>query len=116
MNKFGCTEHYQIYANCQFLYCVHITYHIIPCDQINIKTTRVPHITIFNLIINSENPDSNIFYDKKFYNQIKGIYQRTIANTHDPLILYTGPFPKNFTFPGFKPRYFLKNYKQSDPE
>src|SRR5205085_2703937 len=32
------------------------------------------------------------------------------------LILYTGPFPKNFTFPGFKPRYFLKNYKQSDPE
>ena len=82
----------------------------------NIKPYRAPHITVFNLIINADNDDNAIFQDEKFYNQIPDIYADIMANRDDPLILTTQPYPKGFTFPGFKPRYFLKNYKQSDPQ
>jgi len=77
----------------------------------NIKPYRAPHITLFNLIINAENDDSIIFQDEKFYNQIKKIYKETIVDHNNPLILRAKPFPKDFTFPGYRPKYFLKNYK-----
>ena len=82
----------------------------------NIKPYRAPHITLFNLIINAENDDSIIFQDAKFYNQIKNIYDETIADRNNPLILSAKPFPRDFSFPGFMPRYFLKNYKLLDPQ
>ena len=82
----------------------------------NIKPYRAPHITLFNLIINAENDDNIIFQDENFYNQIKNIYLQTIADRNNPLILIAKPFPKDFTFPGYKPRYFLKNYKPLDPQ
>lgn len=49
---------------------------------------------------------------KKFYNQIKKIYVDTIADQNEPLILEAIPFPKDFSFSGFRPRHFIKNYKQ----
>lgn len=82
----------------------------------NIKPYRAPHITVLNLTINSENEDSRLFVDEKFYNKTKDIYAATIANKDDPLILKTKPFPKGFTLPGYRPRYFLKNYKPVDPQ
>ena len=82
----------------------------------NIKPYRTPHITLFNLIINAENDDNVIFQDENFYNQIKNIYKETIANPNDPLILSAKPFPKDFSFSGYRPRHFLKNYKQLNPE
>jgi hypothetical protein len=82
----------------------------------NIKPYRAPHITLFNLIINSENDDNIIFQDENFYNQIKNIYDETIADKNNPLILSAKSPPYDFTFPGFMPRYFLKNYKSLDPQ
>ena len=80
----------------------------------NIKPYRAPHITLFNLIINAENEDNMIFQDEKFYNQIKNIYDETMVDRNDPLILEAKPFPKDWTLPGYRPRYFLKNYKPLD--
>lgn len=82
----------------------------------NIKPYRDPHITLFNLIINAENSDNIIFQNEDFYNQIKKIYSETIADKNNPLILKAVPFPRDFSFSGFRPRYFIKNYKQSNPE
>ena len=82
----------------------------------NIKPYRDPHITLFNLIINSENPDNIIFQDENFYNKIKNIYEQTIANKNDPLILSSKSRPWDFSFPGYMPRYFLKNYKAVNPQ
>lgn len=82
----------------------------------NIKPYRAPHITLLNFIINAENEDNAIFCDEKFYNQIKNIYGETIADKKSPLILSAKPPPGDFTFPGFMPRYFLKNYKALDPQ
>ena len=82
----------------------------------NIKPYRSPHITLLNLIINSENADNIIFQDENFYNQIGNIYKETIADKNNPLILSAIPPPHDYTFPGFMPRYFLKNYKALDPE
>ncbi len=82
----------------------------------NVKPYRAPHITLLNLIINDENPENIIFQNKTFYNKIKEIYAETIASKKNPLILQTKPFPGAFSFPGFKPRYFLKNYEQLDSQ
>lgn len=82
----------------------------------NIKPYRVPHITLFNILINAENDDNIIFQDEKFYGQIKNIYEEIIANRDDPLILEAEPPPSDYTFPGFMPRYFLKNYNALDPQ
>ena len=75
------------------------------------KPYRDPHITLFNLLINTENPNSKIFEDENFYNQIPTIYAEM---NKDPLILESIPFPRDYSFPGFKPKYFLKNYKPLD--
>jgi hypothetical protein len=80
----------------------------------NIKPYRSPHITLFNLIINPEHPDHVIFQDKKFYNKIKDIYAKTIADKNDPLILEALPAPRDYGFPGFWPKYFIKNYRQTN--
>lgn len=82
----------------------------------NIKPYRAPHITLFNILINAENDDSIIFQDEDFYDQIKNIYEETMADRNNPSILETKPFPKDFSFPGFMPRYFIKNYKALDPQ
>ncbi|XWV25101.1 putative ORFan [Tupanvirus deep ocean] len=82
----------------------------------NIKPYRAPHITLFNLIINAENDYSVIFQNEKFYDQIKNYYKEIIVNRLDPLILEAKPFPRDFSFPGFMPRYFIKNYKSLDPQ
>jgi len=77
----------------------------------NIKPYRDPHVTLFNLIINTENTDSTIFQNENFYNQIKNIYAETIADRNNPLILEAIPFPRDFNFSGFRPRHFIKNYE-----
>ena len=77
----------------------------------NIKPYRDPHVTLFNLIINTENTDSIIFQNENFYNQIKNIYAETIADRNNPLILEAIPFPRDFNFSGFRPRHFIKNYE-----
>lgn len=82
----------------------------------NVKPYRVPHITLFNLIINPENPNCIIFQNKNFYNKIKDIYADIIANKNDPLILQSIKGPRAYSFPGFKPKYFLKNYRAQDKQ
>lgn len=82
----------------------------------NIKPYRAPHITLLNLIINGENDANVIFQDEKFYNQIKDNYTETIADKSNPLILSAKPFPQDYSFPGFMPKYFIKNYKALDPK
>ena len=82
----------------------------------NIKPYRAPHITLLNLIINAENDDNIIFQDEKFYNQIQKIYAKTIADKNDPLVLVSKRRPWDFSFPGFMPRYFLKNYNAVNPQ
>ncbi|XWV26359.1 hypothetical protein QJ857_gp0714 [Tupanvirus soda lake] len=82
----------------------------------NIKPYRSPHITLFNLVINTENDESGIFQDENFYDQIKDIYAEIITDQNDPLVLEAKPFPRDYSFPGFMPRYFIKNYKAHDPQ
>ena len=82
----------------------------------NIKPYRAAHITLFNLIINAENDDNIIFQDEKFYNQINNIYKETIADKNDPLILNAKSFPRDFSFSGYRPRHFIKNYESLDPQ
>lgn len=82
----------------------------------NIKPYSAPHITLFNLIINAENTDNSIFQKENFYNQIKNIYAQTIADRNNPLILKGTPFPRDFSFSGFRPRHFIKNYEQLDSQ
>ena len=82
----------------------------------NVKPYRAPHITLFHIMINAENDDNKIFQDEKFYNKIAKIYEEAIADKDDPLILEAKPFPKDWTLPGYRPRYFLRNYKSLDPE
>ena len=82
----------------------------------NVKPYRDPHITLFHLTINADHPDANIFQDPKFYNHVRSIYDKTIADPKDPLILEAQPFPRDFSLPGYKPRYFIKNYKQQNPD
>jgi hypothetical protein len=82
----------------------------------NVKPYRAPHVTLFNLIINAENDDNIIFQDEKFYNQIKNIYKKTMADKNDALILSAKPFPRDYSFSGYRPRHFIKNYKSLDPD
>lgn len=82
----------------------------------NIKPYRAPHVTLFNLIVNAENDDNIIFQDERFYNKIIDIYAETIADRDNPLILSAKPFPRDYSFSGFKPRHFIKNYKPLDPD
>jgi hypothetical protein len=77
---------------------------------------RAPHITLFNLVINADNNDSSIFKMKDFYSKIRDIYAETIANDSDPLVLEAIPFPMDFSFVGFRPRHFIRNYEQMDPQ
>ena len=83
---------------------------------VGIKPYRTPHITLFNLVINEKNDDNSIFQDENFYSQIKDIYAETIADQNNPLILCAKQYPQDFSFPGFMPRYFLKNYDALDPK
>lgn len=77
----------------------------------NIKPYRAPHITLFNILINEDNDDNRIFQDKNFYNHVKKNYEDTIANPNDPLILEAKPYPRDFSFSGYRPRHFLRNYE-----
>lgn len=82
----------------------------------NIKPYRAPHITLFNLIINADNTDNTIFQDEKFYHLISSFYAETIADPNDPMILQAMPFPRDFSFTGYRPRHFIKNYKPLDQQ
>jgi hypothetical protein len=82
----------------------------------NVKPYRDPHITLFNLTINALNPDSIIFQDPKFYNKIRKVYDKTIGNPEDPLILESYEYPKGFSLSGYRPRHFLKYYRQLNPD
>lgn len=82
----------------------------------NIKPYNAPHITLFHLTINSSNPDSIIFQDPDFYNKIKEMYDSTIANTNDPLILESYDSSKLYSLSGNWPRHFIRNYKQLNPQ
>lgn len=77
----------------------------------NNKPYRQPHITLFHLIINSDNPDSDIFQKPSFYNKIAKIYKNTLANSKDSLILKALQFPRDYSLAGYRPRHFIKNYK-----
>ena len=77
----------------------------------NVKPYRAPHITLFNLIINANNIDNGIFQNQKLYDLIESFYAEMIANKNDPLILEAKTFPHDFSFTGYRPRHFVKNYK-----
>lgn len=81
----------------------------------NIKPYRDPHITLYQIFINAENPDSSIFQDPSFYNRIKNIYDQTLANPEDPLILESYPPPYDYNLVGRYPGYFIRNYLQTNP-
>jgi len=80
----------------------------------DVKPYRAPHITLFHLIINAHNEDNVIFQNKKFYNSVASFYAETIGDYSDPLILQALPVPHDFSFTGYRPRHFIKNYKPMD--
>lgn len=75
-----------------------------------VKPYRAAHVTVLNLQINAENPDSSLFQNPDFYNRIPDIYADTLANARDPAILFAEPAPRDYSLPGYRPRYFIKNY------
>lgn len=81
----------------------------------NKKPYRAPHITLYQIFIDGDNPDSKIFHDSKFYRKVKKIYDQTIANKDDPLILESYRYPRDYSLVGRFPGHFIRNYRQINP-
>jgi len=82
----------------------------------NIAPYRAPHITMFQLTLNAENPDIKMFQEKQFYDKIRKIYDRTLANPKESQLLESYQFPRDYSLSGYRPGHFLRNYRQLDPK